>query len=49
MKLTYPACFYPYEEKEGAYTVEAPDLPGYVSEGDSITDAIIMTTDTTSE
>lgn len=45
MKLTYPACFYPCEEKKGGYTVEVPDLPGCVSEGDSLADAIIMATD----
>ena len=44
MKLTYPACFYPCEEKEG-YTVVVPDLPGCVSEGDSLADAILMGTD----
>lgn len=45
MKLTYPACFYPCEEKKGGYTVEVPDLPGCVSEGDSLADAILMATD----
>lgn len=35
MKLTYPACFYPCEEKKGGFTVEVPDLPGCVSEGDT--------------
>lgn len=48
MKLTYPACFYPCEEKKGGYTVEVPDLPGCVSEGDSLADAIIMATDAAS-
>lgn len=45
MKLTYPACFYPCEEKAGGYTVEVPDLPGCVSEGDTLADAILMATD----
>ncbi len=45
MKLTYPACFYPCEEKKGGYTVEVPDLPGCVSEGDSLADAILMAAD----
>ena len=45
MKLTYPACFYPCEEKIGGYTVEVPDLPGCVSEGESLADAILMATD----
>ena len=48
MKLTYPACFYPCEQKEGGYTVEVPDLPGCVSEGESLADAILMATDAAS-
>ena len=48
MKLTYPACFYPCEKKEGAYTVEVPDLPGCVSEGETLADAILMATDAAS-
>lgn len=48
MKLTYPACFYPCEEKEGGYTVVVPDLPGCVSEGDTLADAILMATDAAS-
>jgi len=48
MKLSYPACFYPCEEKKGGYTVEVPDLPGCVSEGDSLADAILMATDAAS-
>ncbi len=48
MKLTYPACFYPCEEKSGAYTVEVPDLPGCVSQGDTLADAILMATDAAS-
>lgn len=47
-KLVYPACFYPCEDKEGAYTVVVPDLPGCVSEGDSLADAIAMGTDAAS-
>lgn len=39
-KLLYPACFYPCEDKPGAYTVVVPDLPGCISEGDSLEDAI---------
>ena len=38
MKLIYPAIFTPCTEKEG-YTVEVPDLPGCVSEGDSLIEA----------
>ena len=48
MKLTYPACFYPCEERKGAYTVEVPDLPGCVTEGDSLADAILMVADAAS-
>ena len=47
MKLIYPACFYPCEEKPG-YTVVVPDLPGCVTEGDDLADAIIMATDAAS-
>ena len=48
MKLTYPACFYPCENKEGAYTVVVPDLPGCVSEGETLADAVYMATDAAS-
>ncbi len=48
MKLVYPACFYPCEEKPGAYTVIVPDLPGCVSEGDTLAEAVIMGTDAAS-
>ena len=36
--------FFPCYEKEGC-TVVVPDLPGCVSEGDSLADAILMGTD----
>ena len=48
MKLTYPACFYPWEGKKGGYTVEVPDLPGCVSEGSTLAEAILMGTDAAS-
>lgn len=48
MKLIYPACFYPCENKKGAFTVEVPDLPGCVSEGDDLASAIAMATDAAS-
>lgn len=48
MKLTYPACFYPCQERSGGYTVEVPDLPGCVSEGNTLADAILMATDAAS-
>lgn len=47
MKLIYPAIFTPCEEKPG-YTVEVPDLPGCVSEGDTLIEAIEMGTDAAS-
>ena len=47
MKLIYPAIFTPCEEKAG-YTVEVPDLPGCVSEGDTLIEAIEMGTDAAS-
>lgn len=46
-KLTYPACFYPCKEHEG-YTVTVPDLPGCVTEGASLADAITMAVDAAS-
>ena len=45
MKLTYPAIFY---EGEGGYAVEVPDLPGCVSGGDTLAEAIIMGVDAAS-
>ena len=48
MKLTYPACFYPCEENKIGYTVEVPDLPGCVSEGNTLADALLMATDAAS-
>lgn len=45
MKLTYPACFYPCIKKMDGYTVEVPDLPGCVSEGSTLADALLMATD----
>ena len=46
-KLLYPACFYPCEEQEG-YTVVVPDLPGCVTQGRSLLDAIGMALDAAS-
>ena len=48
MKLTYPACFYPCEDKENGYTVEVPDLPGCVSEGNTLADSLLMAVDAAS-
>ena len=47
MKLVYPAVFTPCIEKEG-YTVEVPDLPGCVTEGKDLVDAIEMGEDAAS-
>lgn len=44
MKLVYPAVFTPFDEGRG-YTVEFPDLPGCVTEGKDLSDAIYMATD----
>ena len=46
MKLVYPAVFYPC--KEGGYAVEVPDLPGCVTCGDSLAEAIRMGEDAAS-
>lgn len=47
MKLVYPAIFTPCIDNEG-YTVVVPDLPGCVTEGDSLADAIEMGVDAAS-
>jgi len=47
MQLTYPAIFYSWDNGQG-YTVEVPDLPGCVSEGNSLAEAILMGTDAAS-
>lgn len=47
MKLVYPAVFRPCEDKEG-YTVTVPDLPGCVTEGSTLADAILMAEDAAS-
>ena len=48
MQLTYPACFYPDNERDGAYAVVVPDLPGCVSGGNTLAEAILMSTDAAS-
>ena len=47
MKLVYPAIFTPFNDANG-YTVEVPDLPGCITEGDSLVDAIDMGVDAAS-
>ncbi len=44
--MTYPAVF--FEAEEGGYSVEVPDLPGCISEGDTLAEAINMITDAAS-
>ncbi len=48
MKLLYPAVFTPYEDGTGGYVVEFPDLPGCVTGGDSLEEAIEMAIDAAS-
>ena len=48
MRLTYPTCFYPDEERKGAYAVVVPDLPGCVSGGDTLAEAMVMGMDAAS-
>jgi len=43
MKLVYSAEFFP--DEDGGYTVVVPDLPGCVTEGDSLEEAIEMGVD----
>lgn len=47
MKLVYPAIFTPLEEQEG-YCVIVPDLPGCVTQGSNIAEAIEMAIDAAS-
>ena len=47
MKLIYPAIFTPCEVNDG-YSVVVPDLPGCVTEGSSLADAIDMAVDAAS-
>lgn len=48
MKLVYPAIFTPYEDGTGGYVVEFPDLPGCVTGGDDMAEAIFMAEDAAS-
>lgn len=47
MKLVYPAIFIPCEDMPG-YTVDIPDLPGCVTQGSSLAEAIEMGVDAAS-
>ncbi len=48
MKLIYPAVFKPFSDKSGGYVVEFPDLPGCVTEGKNLAQAIEMGVDAAS-
>ena len=47
MKIVYPAYFTPLEKSEG-YCVTFPDLPGCVTQGENLADAIEMAVDAAS-
>lgn len=47
MKLIYPAVFEPLEEQDG-FCVTFPDLPGCVTQGSSLADALEMAVDAAS-
>lgn len=48
MKLIYPAIFKPFSDQSGGYVVEFPDLPGCVTEGKDLEQAIEMGIDAAS-
>ncbi|MCM1426312.1 MAG: type II toxin-antitoxin system HicB family antitoxin [Eubacterium sp.] len=48
MKLIYPAVFKPFSDQSGGYVVEFPDLPGCVTEGKDLEQAIEMGIDAAS-
>lgn len=48
MKLIYPAVFKPFSDQSGGYVVEFPDLPGCVTEGKDLEEAIEMGIDAAS-
>ncbi len=48
MKLVYPAVFKPFSDQSGGYVVEFPDLPGCVTEGKDLEQAIEMGIDAAS-
>lgn len=47
MKLVYPAIFSPFDDNNG-YSVTVPDLPGCVTEGKTLAEAILMAEDAAS-
>ena len=48
MKVIYPAVFKPFSDQSGGYVVEFPDLPGCVTEGKNLEQAIEMAIDAAS-
>lgn len=48
MVLIYPAILRPFSDKSGGYVVEFPDLPGCVTGGKTLEEAIMMGTDAAS-
>ena len=48
MKLIYPAVFKPFTDQSGGYVVEFPDLPGCITEGKNLEQAIEMGIDAAS-
>lgn len=48
MMLIYPGVLYPFSDGSGGYVVEFPDLPGCVTEGKTLEEAITMGTDAAS-
>lgn len=48
MRLAYPIVLTPYEDRSGGYVVEVPDLPGCVTGGDDLADALLMAEDAAS-
>lgn len=46
MKIVYPACF--YEDEDGGYSVDIPDLLGCCTQGETIENAIEMAQDAAS-
>ena len=48
MKIIYPAVFRPFSDGSGGFVVEFPDLPGCVTEGRNLEEAIEMGIDAAS-
>lgn len=49
MQLIDTACFYPWEDNKGGFTVEVHDLPGCVTEGATLAEAMYMVRDAASD